>query len=191
MKWNALVSNSREGGLLLDVNLSHIKRYFWEVWMKIHCFFCSFRHELRKKTHFYIQLFLRGFNENITILWAKTVYIHATITICGWLILECNSRGRRLLIEVNLTHIKIYFGEVLIKMPHFYCSIGCTRQLDSINLNLDTNKHCFAKWKRANEEKRHIFVFSYLWEVLMKMPRFFEPMLCIFTPQWLYVAGSL
>ena len=33
----------------------------------------------------------------------------------------------------------------------------------------------------ANEEKRHIYAFGYFWEVLMKIPRFSEQRLCMFT----------
>ena len=40
-----------------------------------------------------------------------------------------------------------------MKMPRFYCSIGCAYLLHSVSLYLDTNKITFEKMKHANKQK--------------------------------------
>ena len=61
------------------------------------------------------------------------------------------------LLDINLSHIKSYFWEVLVKMHRFYCII-----------------------RRTCKKKRHIFAFGYFWEVLMVIPCFFESRLLRF-----------
>ena len=76
-----------------------------------------------------------------------------------------------------------------MKMPRFYCSIGRARLLHSINLNLNTSTIIFKKCDKQTNKKETDFCIRYFQKVLIKIPRFFEPRLCIFTPLWLYVAS--
>ena len=62
-----------------------------------------------KKKRFCIWLFLRGFNENAAFLGAKTMPIHATVTICGWSIPRKQLQEGGLSFEVILSHNKRCF----------------------------------------------------------------------------------
>ena len=183
-----LASYSSREGMLLEVNLSHIMRHFLEVLIKslvsfvlldsLACYIELIKswyfqnqivkktntQKMKKQTDFCVRLFLRAFNKNISFLWAKTMHTRATVTICGWPTLEGYSRGRGLLIEVSLSHIKRYFREDQTQNPRFYCYIKCICLLKSIKLNLDTNIITFLKMKHGKDEKGekilHLIIFE-------------------------------
>ena len=108
-------------------------------------------HKRRKKRNpFCILLLLKGFFYE-TFLCAKTMQIHADVTICGWPTLTNNSRGGwELLLEVTLSYIKRYFWDVLMKIPCFYCNNKRPWLFHSINSNLNFSKITFWMSRKYN-----------------------------------------
>ena len=59
------------------------------------------------------------------------MHIYAIMAINGKPTLTSDSRGGGLFIDVNLSPIKRYFLDFLMKKFHFYCSIGCAYLLQN------------------------------------------------------------